>query len=809
MNSFGQDVRYAFRVLLGKPGFSLTVILTLALGIGANTAVFSFVNSFFMRPLPADEPDELVRVYQFSDGGRRFSTFSYPNYVDLRDRGTGLEGLAAHQYANAGVRMGGNIDEVQGELVTGNYFELLGISAARGRNIGPDDDIRPGGHPVVVISDGLWRRNFGASEDVVGDQLVINGHTFTIIGVAPDSFRGSYPAMQADFWAPLAMYEQVRPRGIELTNRGWGWLDATGRLAEDVPIEEAQSEIAVLSAQLAAEYPMNDGTGFEIIRATHLPERMGGTISTVSGFFMIVVGLLLLATCANVANMIMVRATLRNRETAVRQALGAGRWRLVRQWLTESFVVAGLGGIVGVALSLWIADGLAAQFPAELGISPALGLDVRVLLFAGAASLMTGALFGLIPAVRAARSDLRTALTGGSGNRSRRSALRAGFVITQVVVSAVILVGAGLLLRSLSEARRFDPGFETENLVIAGIDLRRNGYSMDQTMAFFQDLLDRLEAAPEVASVTVAGSVPLGGGRDMRQYRIEGQEPPEGQFGFRIDFNAVGPGYFETVGIPILRGRGIDWRDLESGSSVAVINDTMARRFWSVRDPIGERLDLGNDVTVEIVGVVATTNYVALAEEPLPFVFHAIGPNFFLGSALHLRSAGAGPRAVVSTLRDTVAALDPNLAISGGMTFDQVRMQTLVANRAMAVVSAAFGLLALMLAAVGIYGVLSHAVVERTREIGVRMALGAHRASILKMVVFQAIFYTGIGLIVGLGVALAGAQSISSLLFGIQASDPVTFGSIAVLLLAVSAAATVLPAYRALRVDPMVSLRYD
>ncbi len=295
----------------------------------------------------------------------------------------------------------------------------------------------------------------------------------------------------------------------------------------------------------------------------------------------------------------------------------------------------------------------------------------------------------------------------------------------------------------------------------------------------------------------------------MRQYRIEGQEPPEGQFGFRIDLNAAGPGYFETVGIPILRGRGIDWRDLESGSSVAVINDTMARRFWPDRNPIGERLDLRNDVTVEIVGVVATTNYVALAEEPLPFVFHAIGPNFLLGSALHLRSAGAGPAAVVSTLRDTVAALDPNLAISGGMTFDQVRMQTLVANRAMAVVSSAFGMLALMLAAVVIYGVLSHSVVERTREIGVRMALGAHRASILKMVVFQAIFYTGIGLIVGLGVALAGAQSISSMLFGIQASDPVTFASIAVLLLTVSTAATMLPAYRALRVDPMVSLRYD
>jgi putative ABC transport system permease protein len=816
MQALWQDLRYGARMLLRNPGFTLVATLTLGLGIGANTAIFSFVNSLFLRPLAVASPDQVVRLYAEASGGRKFDVFSYPNYADLRDRNQTLQALAAHGYTDASVGLGAGAEDTSGEVVTGNYFNLLGVNAALGRTLLPEDDLTPGASPVVVISHAFWQSRMGADKNAVGRKLYINGHPLTVVGVMPEGFKGTYQAFAADFWAPMKMQGQVRPGGSSLDDRGWGWLGGTARLKPGVTLAQAQAELDRLANQLREENPKeNRGvTGFRIYVASALPERFREGASGMLKFLMAVVGLTLLAACANIAGLLLARMAARQREVAVRLSLGATRGRLIRQLLTESLLLAFSGAVAGLLLAVWLVEVLMTLAPSDFGnFSPAQRLDARVLAFTLAVSVVAGVLCGLFPALRASRSNLITALKEGglatSGGR-HRSRLQQAFVVAQVAVSLTLLVVAGLLLRSLQNSAAFDPGFKTDNLLLARFDLRRHGYNQEQGQAFCRQLFERLKSLAGARAVTSAAIVPLGGGRETRGYRIPGHVPPNGDSFFSIGNNNVGPDYFVAMGIPILRGRDFDARDAQPGARpVAVINESMARRFWPNADAVGQSIQPGgNRPPMEIIGVARDIKYYSLAEEPQPYVYTSATQLYTPYLTLSVRTAG-DPKSLANALRKEVERLDPNVAITKLTTFAELRQTPLFPSRAMAIVSSLFGSLALLLAAMGIYGITSHMVGQRTREVGIRIALGAERGDILRLIVGHGVGITLFGVVVGLGAALALTRFLSSQLFGVSATDPLTFAAVALLLTIVASLACYIPARRAAKVDPMIALKYE
>jgi len=816
MQILWQDLRFGLRMLLKNPGFTLVAVITLALGIGANTAIFSFVNSLFLRPLPVTNPDRVARLYAEDTQGRKFDVFSYPNYADLRDRSQTLQGLAAHSQVAASVGLGDSAENSEGEVVTGNYFHVLGVNAAQGRALLPEDDLTPGAHPVVVISHAFWNRRLGADKNAVGKKLYINGHPYTVVGVMPEGFKGSYQAFTTDFWAPMMMQAQVRPRGMTLDKRGWGWLSGTARLKPGVTLAEAQAELDRLTKQILHESPRgNQGVaGFRLYPASALPEELRQGASGMFGFFMAVVGLVLLAACANIAGLTLARMTSRQREIAVRQSLGATRLRLVRQWLTESLLLALCGSAAGLLFALWAADGLMTLTPPDLrNFSPALRLDARALVFTLAVSVAAGVLCGLFPALRASRADLVVALKeGGSATAGgrHRSRLQQAFVVTQVAVSLVLLVVAGLLLRSLRNSDAFDPGFKTDNLLLAQIDLRRQGYSEEQGRAFYRQLTERLKSLPGARAVTSAVVVPLGRSRESMGFLIPGHVAPDGSKFISIANNTVGPDYFAAMGIPLLRGRDFDERDVQPGARpVTIINETMARRFWPNGDAVGQSIQTSADgPAIEIVGVVRDIKYYSLAEEPRPYVYATAAQSYAPDVTMHIRTAGDA-KALTRAAQKEIESLDPNVAITDLITFAEFRQIPLFPGRAMAIVSSLFGLLALLLAAVGIYGVTSYTVGQRTREVGIRIALGAQRDAILRLIIGQSLMITLVGVGVGLVAALSLTRFLSSQLFAVSPADPLTFVTIAFLLACVALLACWIPARRATKVDPMIALRHE
>ena len=815
METLIQDLRYGVRMLLKKPGFTVVAVMTLALGIGANTAIFSFMNSLFLRPLPFAEPDRLVRLYGEDSEGRRFDSFSYANYADLRDRSQSFTGLAAHNYVSVNLSTDAGAESVQGEIVTGNYFSMLGANSMAGRTLLDEDDSAPGAHPVVVISHGLWQRRFGASPNVVGAKVYLNGHPFTIIGVMPEEFRGTYQAIVAEFWAPMMMHEQVRPTGTQLTQRGWGWLSGTGRLRPGVSREQAQAEIAQIAGQLEQEHPQsNRGQGFELVQASALPEQFRESVSGMLGFFMAVVVLVLLVACANIASLLLSRVMARRPELAIRQSLGATRGRLVQQWLTESLLLAVLGGVAGLLVAIWMSEGLMTLVPPDFEeFSPALSLDARVLGFTFLVSLLTGVGCGLLPALRASKTDVVSALKEGSATSSGSvlgSRLQQVFVVAQMAVCSVLLIIAGLLLRSLRESALFNPGFNSDNMMLATVDLNRNGYSEAQGRNFYRQLTERLRSLPGASEATFAIVVPLGTNKETRGYIIPGHEPPPGRTYFSIHSNVVGPDYFATMGIPLLSGREFDARDGEAGARpVVVINETMARRFWPGQDPVGRSVQMKkNGPPIEIIGVARDIKYYSLGEEPLPYVYGSFAQFYSPSMTLQVRTTG-DPKSLMRALEKEVEGLDPNVAITGLTTLADLRQVPLFPSRAMAMVSSLFGLLAVGLTALGLYGILSYSVSQRRREVGIRMALGAQAADIFKLIIRQGLTITLIGIGIGLIGSLALTRFLSSLLFGISPTDPLTFALIAVSLLGVALVACFVPARRAAKVDPMVALRYE
>ena len=813
-----QDAGYALRTMRKNLGFTTVAVLTLALGIGANTAIFSFVKGIFLQQPNVPGPDRLGRLYG-TDGDKGFSTISYPNYTDVRDRNQVFENLAAHRAVTVAVGGGGGDEpeSVRVELVAGNYFSVFGVGAATGRVLQPDDDVVPGAHPVVVIGDSFWRRKFGSDPEAVGSTIRINNTLFTVVGVMPAHFKGSYELYSTEVWAPIMMHNQVRPIGLSHERRGWGWLGATGRLKPGVTIKQAQAEMSRVAQLLEKDFPrFNEGVGYRIVPVSVLPDQMRNELAGALSFLVLIVSLVLLVACANIAGVLLARVAARRREIAVRRSLGAGRARLVRQWVTETMLLAFAGGLAGLLVAGWSQRALLVLASADktfANFSPNLQFDGKILGFTFVLTILTGLLCSVFPAARASGTDVVIALkeeTASASGGRHRSRLQNTFVVGQVTISLLLLVVAGLLVRTLQKADAFDPGFNTKNVLLASVNLGSHGYDEARGRDFHSRLSERLQALPGVERVTFTNLVPLSGDRERQGYRIEGHEPSAEKPLIFIDTAVVGPGYFATMGIPIQSGRDFAAMDARPGAQpVGIINETMARKYWPGGNALGERFRFGRTgPLVEIVGIARDSKYYAPAEEPLPYIYGSAEQFYFGFTNILIRTSG-DPSPLVSAVRREVAALDSAIVVGGLGTFAQLRRSLFLPQRILAVVSIVFSLLALLLTGLGLYGVVSHSVTRRTHEIGIRMALGAQHGNILRLVIGRGLRLILIGVGVGAAIAIGVTQLLKGLLFGVTPTDPLTFFGVAALLAAVALLACVIPARRAMKVDPMVALRYE
>ena len=813
-----QDMRYGARMLLKRPGFTTVVVLTLALGIGANTAIFGVVDRLLVRMLPVTEPERLVNLSGRDEKGGHDTSFSYPIYKDYRDQSDVFDGLLAYTETAMNLSERGQPERVIGVLVSGNYFDTLGVTPALGRTFLPEEDRTPGTHPVAVVSYGLWQRRFGADPKLVGRTITLNTYRFTVIGVAPAEFRGVRRGVSPDVYVPMQMTAQAWPtrKPDDLNSRKFSWLNLMGRLKPGVTRAQAQTAMSALSSRIMQVHPntwpliaLEDGSQGETGRISDLRTPVKLLMATVA--------LVLLIACVNVANLSLARAQTRIREMAVRLALGASRRRLVRQMLTESLLLALLGGGFGVLVAVWLTDALAAYSPPTGGSGPPLldaRLDWRVLTFTTTLSLMTGLLFGLVPAWQASKPNLTMALkeeTTGFGSGSGRFRLRGALVSAQIALSLVALVCAGLCVRSLQNLQRIDAGFDTAKVLVMGLNLSLNGYKEEQGREFYANLLERVSALPGVEAASLARIVPLTGSGMRLSVGVEGYAPSDDR-PINFDMNIVGPRYCATMKLPLVAGREFTANDNAAAAPVVIINEAAAQTYWPNQNPLGKHLMIGapgqdKPQPVEIIGVAGASRYRSLTESFRPGMLLPAAQNYAPDLSLHVRSAGE-PALLIESVRRELRALDPQLPATRIRTLEEHRRNSLYSERVTALLLSAFGGLALLLAALGIYGVMAYAVTQRTREVGIRMALGARAGDVLRLMLRQGAGVIVAGVALGLAGAFAATRLIRTFLYQVSATDPLTFVSAAFLLTVVALPACYLPARRAMKVDPMIALRH-
>ncbi len=817
MTQLRQDLRYGWRMLLKHRGFTVVAVISLALGIGANTTIFSIANTVLLRPLPVEDPDRLVRVFTTFEGGDQFSHSTYPDYLDLRDGNDAFAELVAYFYFPMGLRGGERAEVVLGQIVTANYFSALGVEPVMGRGFLPSEESVAGADAVAVLSHASWMRRFDADPDIVGRTVFINSHPFTVVGVAPEGFTSPNVMFAPEVWVPVTMVGQVLPYPIELDDRTSTWLLIAGRLAPGVELAQAQAAMDLAMANILREHPEDgDAKGMNLVAMDRARIGLKGTTDDTAQLvtmLMFVVGLVLLIACFNVANLHLARATGRQAEMALRLSLGASRGRILRQLLVESVLLALLAAVVGLLMGSWaldVVDGLTGELPFPVEID--FGIDARVLGFTLALSLATAIAFGLTPALHTLRTGqfpaLRDQAVSLSGGR-KRSRLQRALVVGQVALSLVLLVGAGLLLRSLGETRRIDPGFDVDNGLVVPIDLGFGRYSEDDGRAFYERLLDRIGRLPGIQSASLAAGLPLGELGIGAYVEIDGYVPaPDEPMSF--DSNIVGPGYFETMGIPIVSGRAIDERDRAETRPVVVINEAMARRFWPNETPVGRTMHV-YDEEREIVGIIPDGKYDRLDEAPQPHLIVAMRQQAYIARFnLVVRTEG-DPELLIEPVRREIGAIDADLPLASIITLRQHLQNSTSMGDAFvpAAIVGGFSLIALLLAMVGIFGVTSYVVSRRTHEIGLRLAVGAGPVEILRLVLGDGFRMAVAGIGIGLAIALATTHVLTSFLYGVSPLEPIVFVIVPSALAFVALLACYIPARRASRVDPAVALKVE
>jgi predicted permease len=818
-----QDLRYAIRTLLKRPGFTLVVIFTLALGIGANTAIFSVTDKLLLRSLAVKNPDQLVLITSVSVSPHFVSNaFSYPIYSDYRKDNNVFSGLIAFERGELELSNGTTSERVTSESVSGNYFDVLGVTAARGRTFAPQEDVTPGSQPVVVIADGFRRKKF-ASEDPIGKTLTLNNVPLTIIGVAPETFGGMILEHPTDVWVPVLMHPQLHQSKL-IENRKDAFLQLMGRVKDGLAVGEAEKQLDVLAQRIReAHTPSGTITKGLPFSEQHIKFEAGGKgISILRKRFasplkllMVVVLLVLLIACANIAGLLLARGVARRKEMAIRLSLGANKWRVGRQLLTESLLLSLAGGTIGLLIAPWLVS-LLVNSQSRLDVARNLlgqTLDRRVLFFTALTTITAGVLFGLFPAWQSSKAELVPMLKDERGvlnHRERRFSFRSLLVVAQLALSIVVLIGAGLCIKSLRNLLSIDPGYQSQSLVTIPLELDEKKYDEVRGASLQREMLARLAHIPGVQSVSYGLVMPFSGSRYMSSMFVEGRQPlPNEQMAF--DASVVGPRYHETMGIPLVEGRGFTEQDKSGAPGVVIINEALAQRLFPGESALGKRLTPKTNLPgLEVIGITRNVKHHELTENPLPhFDLPAMQHGYDSYTNIVLRVDG-NPAKAIPEVRNVVLGLDPTLDVQDIEIMSSQIDKTLAATRLASTLIGVFGIVAMLLACIGLYGVMAWMVGRRTREVGIRMALGAQRADVLRLVLRQGLILIVFGVIVGIAAAFAATRFIDTQqLYQVSATDPLTFAGIALLLSVVALLACYVPARRATKVDPLVALRYE
>jgi predicted permease len=815
MKNLLQDVRYELRVLWKSKGFSAVALVTLALGIGANTAIFSVVNGLLLRPLPYRDASRLAIIWTHSPGANVVQDWPSPGqYSAIKAQTDVFEDIAITQGGSVNVTGQAVPERLDAIRTSSNLLSLLGVQPILGRAFLPEDDV-PGKTQTAIIGYGLWQKRFGGDRNVTDQTLTLNGKSYNIIGVLPADFSLGSEVMptvgaitQPDLLLSLPLSAE------RMNNQGDENYDLLARLKPGVTLAQAQSELNVVVGRLAQSYPENYPPSRRFsFSIKPLLEQAVGDIRPALLVLLCAVGCVLLIACANVANLLLARAAIREKEIAIRTAIGAGRLRIVRQLLTESVLLSFVGGVLGLVVAVWGLDALRALNPGNIPRLQNIGMDARVLSFTFAVALLTGILFGLAPALRAAQVDLTGTLKEGGRSlvSSTHQRLRSVLVVAEIALSLVLLVGAGLLIRSFIRVQQVEPGFAAHGVLSMRFSVVGTGYAGERSALFYQQLLESVRNLPGVEGAGEVSILPLGGGISWGGITIEGYQPTAGQSSIQADQRTASDGYFEAMKIPLVKGRFFDEHDTKDSEKVIVIDENMARTYWPDADPIGKRLKLGGPSSTQpwltVVGVVGNVKQYALDTDSRVALYAPLSQD--PESNMYLVARTSDPAGTAAAVTKEVHALDPNIPVYEVKTVEQLLSDSLARRRFAVVALGLFALVAMILAAVGIYGVISYSVTQRTREIGIRMALGAERGDVLRLIVRQGMLLALVGLGLGLAGALGVTRLMESLLFGVGATDPLTFIGIAILLGSVALVACYIPARRAAKVDPMVALRYE